>query len=58
LLRYLPPFVAGVLIPGSFIMVLLMLSRSHRWFARLLSFTCIWLLVYMLLSIVALITHG
>lgn len=58
LLRYLPPFVAGVLIPGSFIMVLLMLCRSHRWFARLLSFTCIWLIIYTLLSIIALITHG
>ena len=58
LLRYLPPFVAGVLIPGFFLLVLALLFRSHRWFARLLAFICIWLLGYMLLSIIALTTHG
>jgi hypothetical protein len=58
LLRYLPPFVAGVLIPGFFILVLALLFKSHRWFARLLVFICIWLLTYMLLSIIALTTHG
>ena len=58
LLRYLPPLVAGVLIPGFFLLILVLLFRSHRWFARLLVFICIWLLIYMLLSIIALTTHG
>ncbi len=58
LLRYLPPVIAGVVIPGFFIILLTMLSGSQRWFMLLLSCICLWLLAYMLLSISALTTHG
>jgi len=58
LLRYLPPFIAGVLIPGIFIVALTFLTRSHRWFFRLLTFIAVWLMLYLLLSLLALTSHG
>ncbi len=58
LLRYLSPVTAGVLIPGFFIALLAMLSPSHRWFRPMLGCIVAWLLIYMLLSISALLAHG
>jgi len=58
LLRYLPPFVAGIIIPGFFLTALLTLSKSHRWFTHLLSVICVGLLAYLVLSIIALLAHG
>lgn len=58
LLRYLPPFIAGIVIPGFFLMVLIIFSKSHRWFSRLLTVICVWLLVYTVLTVIALLAHG
>jgi quinol-cytochrome oxidoreductase complex cytochrome b subunit len=58
LLRYLPPVTAGVLIPCFFVVLLAMLSHSHRWFMPMLGCIAAWLLIYLLLSISALLTHG
>ena len=58
LLRYLPPVIAGVLLPGFFILLLTMLPGPQRWFLLLLSGVGLLLLAYLLLSISALITHG
>ena len=58
LLRYLPPFIAGIVIPGFFLMVLIIFSKSHRWFSRLLTVICGWLLVYTVLTVIALLAHG
>ncbi len=58
LLRYLPPVIAGVLLPGFFILLLTMLPGPQRWFLLLLSGVGLLLLAYLLLSITALVTHG
>ncbi len=58
LLRYLPPLLAGVLLPGLFIVLLTMLPGSQRKFMVLISSIGLLLLAYLLLSISALTTHG
>jgi quinol-cytochrome oxidoreductase complex cytochrome b subunit len=57
LLRYLHPFVAGVLVPLSFLASLIFLRANRRWFRPLLIFICCWLLVYGGLSVMALTLH-
>ncbi len=57
LLRYLPPLVAGVLTPAALIGALALLRRKSRWYPQLLAFVGCWLLVYLLLSIIALTLH-
>jgi len=58
LLRYLPPLVAGVLFPVALIWALALLRRTNRWYPQLLTFVGCWLLVYLLLSIIALTLHN
>ena len=58
LLRYLHPFIAGIIVPATLILALVMLDKSHPWFRRILIFIMSWLLLYLLLSLLALTTHG
>ena len=58
LLRYLPPLVAGVLIPLSFLGGLLVLRQNNPYFSLVLVFVCGWLALYLLFSLFALTLHG
>lgn len=58
LLRYIPPFVAGVVFPATLVAALLFFRKGHPWYRRLLIFICSWLGCYAILTIVALTTHG
>ena len=58
LLRYLSPFIAGVLVPGSLVAALVFLRKDHRWFRPLLIFICCWLGCYLILTFFALTAHG
>lgn len=58
LLRYIPPFVAGIFVPASLVAALLLLRRDHRWYRRLLVFIFCWLGCYAVLTILALTAHG
>ena len=58
LLRYLSPFIAGVLVPGSLVAALVFLRKDHRWFRPLLIFICCWLGCYLILTFIALTAHG
>ncbi len=58
LLRYLSPFVAGVLVPASLIAALIMLRKDFRWYRQVLFFLIFWLVGYLVLTILALTAHG
>ena len=58
LLRYLPPFIAGILVPSLFLFALVSLSRERENYRRLLFFITAWLLGYLILSLLALYSHG
>lgn len=58
LLRYLPPFIAGFLIPVFMILSIILLRKRNRSFYPLLVFVIIWLTGYLLLTILALTTHS
>lgn len=57
LLRYLSPFVAGVLVPASLVSALIFLRKEQRWYRTLLIFICCWLGGYALLTLLALTAH-
>lgn len=58
LLRYIPPFFAGIVMPASLVAALLLLRKKHRWYRRMLIFICGWLGFYTILTIVSLTAHG
>ena len=58
LLRYLPPFIAGIIVPAMLIAALLLLREDHRWYRRILLFIFGWLGCYAILTILALTAHG
>ena len=58
LLRYISPFVAGILVPISLVIALIYLRKGQRLFRPLLVVTCSWLTIYLVLSVVALTAHG
>jgi len=58
LLRYISPFVAGVVVPISLVTALIFLRPGHRYFRPLCVFTCSWLIIYLVLTVVALTAHG
>ena len=58
LLRYITPFIAGIVVPGLFVLALTLLTRSSRWYPQLLLFIGSWLFFYLLFSIIALTAHG
>jgi ubiquinol-cytochrome c reductase cytochrome b subunit len=58
LLRYIPPFIAGILVPAALIAGLLLLRRDYSWYKSLMMFVCGWLGCYALLTILALTAHG
>lgn len=55
LLRYLSPLVAGCIFPASFIFALFLARKHHRFFNAILIFLVIWLLLYLVLSVLALL---
>lgn len=55
LLRYLPPLVAGCIFPASFILALFLARKHHKILKSVLIFLLLWLLLYMVLSILALL---
>lgn len=58
LLRYLSPFIAGVLVPGTLVAGLIFLRRDHRWYRILLIFIYCWLGCYVILTLLALAAHS
>jgi len=58
LLRYFPPFLAGIIVPAALVCALLFLRKGHRWYKPILIFICGWLGIYTLLTLVALYAHG
>lgn len=58
LLRYVSPFIAGVLVPASLVLGLVLLRKGHRSYRPLLIFLCCWLGCYLLLTLLALTAHG
>jgi ubiquinol-cytochrome c reductase cytochrome b subunit len=58
LLRYLPPFIAGVVVPASLVAALLILKEDFRWYRQTLYFLFGWLGLYLVLTILALTAHG
>jgi len=58
LLRYLPPFIAGVVIPAALVAALILLKKDFRWYRQTLYFLWAWLGLYLVLTIVALTAHG
>ncbi len=58
LLRYFPPFIAGVVVPASLIAALIFLQRDFRWYRQTLYFLLGWLGLYLVLTIFALTAHG
>lgn len=58
LLRYLHPFIAGILVPSALIIGLMVLRLRFSWFKTLLLLTVGWLGCYALLSMLALTAHG
>jgi len=55
LLRYLPPLVAGFIVPALFVFALFLARKHHRFFKSMLIFLVIWLLLYLILSVLALL---
>ena len=58
LLRYLSPFIAGVLVPASLIAARVLLRKDFRWYRQTLVFLICWLGGYLVLTILALTAHG
>ncbi|MBT8329224.1 MAG: cytochrome b N-terminal domain-containing protein [Desulfofustis sp.] len=58
LLRYISPFVAGILVPISLLVALIFLRKEQRYFRPLLVFICSWLALYLILTLLALTSHG
>lgn len=58
LLRYLSPFVAGILVPASLVTALVFLRKDQRWYRPLLIFLCCWLGFYLILTMLALTAHS
>lgn len=58
LLRYLPPFVAGVLVPASLVAALIFLKEDFRWYRQTLYFLFGWLGLYFVMTMLALTAHG
>jgi hypothetical protein len=58
LLRYLPPFIAGVLFPAVFIIALIILRKRYRWYKSILVGVVLWLGGYALLTVLALTAHS
>ena len=58
LLRYISPFVAGVLVPISLVTALIFLRKGQRYYRALLIFICSWLAIYLILTLLALTAHG
>ncbi|RZW15513.1 MAG: hypothetical protein EX260_10215 [Desulfobulbaceae bacterium] len=58
LLRYISPFIAGILVPISLLVALIFLRKEQRYFRPLLVFICSWLALYLILTLLALTTHG
>jgi len=58
LLRYLPPFIAGVLVPATFVAALVVFRKDFRWYRQTLYFLLGWLAFYLVLTIIALTAHG
>ena len=54
LLRYLPPLIAGFIFPASFIFALFLARKHLRFFKSTIIFLLIWLLLYLVLSFLAL----
>lgn len=54
LLIYLPPILAGFLFPSSFLLSLALLQKKNRGYRWYLLYTLVWLLVYAILTIIAL----
>lgn len=58
LLRYLPPFIAGILFPASLVVAMIMLRQDSRWYRQLIIFLGCWLGFYLILTLLALTAHG
>lgn len=58
LLRYLPTFLAGFLIPVSLIIGLIYLRKENRWFSWVLVFVGVWLVGYGVLTLITLYAHS
>ena len=58
LLRYLPTFLAGFLVPVALIVALIFLRRDHQWFSRVFVFVGVWLVGYLVLTLLTLYAHG
>jgi len=58
LLRYIPPFIAGVLVPASLIFGMILLRKGFTWYWSIVIFLCCWLGSYFLLTLLALTAHG
>ncbi len=58
LLRYLPPFVAGILVPSVLFIGMVLMRKRFAWYRQALIFLCLWLGSYTLLTLLALTAHG
>lgn len=58
LLRYLPPFIAGVVIPLCLVIALALLRPRAKRYRLILIFILVWLGCYSLLTLLALTAHG
>lgn len=58
LLRNIPPFIAGVLVPASLVVGMVLLRKQFFWYRPVLIFLCCWLGAYSLLTLLALTAHG
>ena len=58
LLRYISPFIAGVIVPISLVVALIFLRDGQSYFRPLLIFICFWLGIYLILTLMALYAHG
>lgn len=54
LLRFLPPLLAGVVLPGTLLLSLFLLQKSNRWYPVIFRFLLGWLAGYSLLTLIAL----
>jgi len=58
LLRYLPTFLAGFLVPVSLVIAVIFLRKENRWFRRVLIFVGGWLVGYGVLTLLTLYAHS
>ncbi len=52
LLKFLPPLVAGILIPGSLIIALFFLQKTNPYHHRIRTFVLAWLFLYIILTVI------